>query len=484
MTRRPPRLVVGWLLAAVTLCAATPVLAQRGATGPVAELNTQARELSELSPEQSPAVATKARAAAQAAGDARGEAEALNYIAYAHRAQSMLAIARAEALESVRLYRTANDRWGEAQGYNTLGLIEADDGKFADALAFHLKALEIREADGDKEGLSYTFNNLGNIYRNMGEFQKALDHHERGLKLKVELGNKSSEAYSHQNLGLVYFAMNDYPKALAAYQRSLVLREELGDTRAAAASLNAIGSVEVLSNPAAALRTYERALTLRRKNNDLRGEMATELNIADVHRRMSRLGPAADAVGRAMAVGEKIDAPLMQSTALKALSEIDALRGDHAAAYRHLLEYQAAHDAIFNQQTAERFHHLESAHEAERQQHQIRLLERESELRESELRESELRSVRTSRMMLNVIAGLVIVSLLLLYTRHRLKNESMVLRGLLPICAWCKKVRDDKGYWTQVESYVANHSGAEFTHCICPSCVDRVAADSSSDARA
>lgn len=479
MTRRPPRLVVGCLLAASTLCAATPVLAQRGATGPIAELNTRARELSELSPEQSLAVATKARAAAQAAGDARGEGEALNYIAYAHRAQSMLAIARAEALDSVRLFRTANDRWGEAQGYNTLGLIEADDGKFADALAFHLKALEIREADGDKEGLSYTFNNLGNIYRNMGEFQKALDHHERGLKLKVELGNKSSEAYSHQNLGLVYFAMKDYPKALAAYQRSLVLREELGDTRAAAASLNAIGSVEVLSDPAAALRTYERALTLRRKSNDLRGEMATELNLVDVHRRMNRLGPAAEAAGRAMAIGEKIDAPLMRSNALKALSEIDALRGDHASAYRHVLEYQVARDAILNQQTAERFHHLESAHEAERQQQQIRLLERENDLRES-----GLRSVRTSRMMLTVIAGLVIVSLLLLYARHRLKHESMVLRGLLPICTWCKKVRDDKGYWTQVESYVANHSGAEFTHCICPSCVERVAADSSSDARA
>lgn len=461
------------------LAVAAPAYAQRGATGPVADLNTQARELSELSPEQSLAAATKAREAARASNDIRGEAEALNYIAYAHRAQSVLAAARTEAQESARLYKQADDRWGEAQAYNTLGLIEADDGKFADALGNHLKALEIREADGDKEGLSYTYNNLGNIYRNMGEFQKALDHHERGLKLKIELGNKSREAYSHQNLGLVYFAMKDYPKALAAYQRSLVIREQLGDTRAAAASLNSIGSVEVLSDPAAALRTYERALQLRRKNNDLRGEMATELNIADVHRRMGRLGPAAAAIERAMAVGARIDAPLMQSNALKALSEVDALRGDHAAAYRNLLEYQAKRDAIFSQQSAERFHHLEAAHEAERQQQQIRLLERENALSES-----ELRSVRTSRMMLTVIAGLVIVSLVLLYARHRLKHESLVLRGLLPICAWCKKIRDDKGYWTQVESYITNHSSAEFTHCICPACVDRVSAEPSPDSRA
>ena len=44
------------------------------------------------------------------------------------------------------------------------------------------------------------------------------------------------------------------------------------------------------------------------------------------------------------------------------------------------------------------------------------------------------------------------------------------LKGMLPICAWCKKIREDNGYWTQVESYISSHSAAEFTHCICPSC--------------
>jgi hypothetical protein len=45
-----------------------------------------------------------------------------------------------------------------------------------------------------------------------------------------------------------------------------------------------------------------------------------------------------------------------------------------------------------------------------------------------------------------------------------------VLSGLLPICAHCKKVRDDKGYWSQIESYIHQHSEAQFTHGICPDC--------------
>ena len=47
------------------------------------------------------------------------------------------------------------------------------------------------------------------------------------------------------------------------------------------------------------------------------------------------------------------------------------------------------------------------------------------------------------------------------------------LRGIVPICAHCKKIRDDQGYWSQVEVYVRDHSEAEFSHGICPECIKR-----------
>jgi hypothetical protein len=47
------------------------------------------------------------------------------------------------------------------------------------------------------------------------------------------------------------------------------------------------------------------------------------------------------------------------------------------------------------------------------------------------------------------------------------------LSGLLPICASCKKIRDDKGYWSQVESYIQKHSDATFTHGMCPECLKK-----------
>ncbi|HEV8640997.1 MAG TPA: response regulator [Methylomirabilota bacterium] len=47
------------------------------------------------------------------------------------------------------------------------------------------------------------------------------------------------------------------------------------------------------------------------------------------------------------------------------------------------------------------------------------------------------------------------------------------LQGLLPICAWCKNVRNDQNYWQSVERYVAEHSEAQFTHTICPPCREK-----------
>jgi PAS domain S-box-containing protein len=44
------------------------------------------------------------------------------------------------------------------------------------------------------------------------------------------------------------------------------------------------------------------------------------------------------------------------------------------------------------------------------------------------------------------------------------------LKGLLPICASCKRIRDDSGYWNQIEAYVRDHTDAEFSHALCPDC--------------
>ena len=62
-----------------------------------------------------------------------------------------------------------------------------------------------------------------------------------------------------------------------------------------------------------------------------------------------------------------------------------------------------------------------------------------------------------------------------------LLGQVRTLSGMLPICANCKKIRDDKGYWQQIESYIADHSEAEFSHGLCPECVKSLYPDFADD---
>jgi len=56
-------------------------------------------------------------------------------------------------------------------------------------------------------------------------------------------------------------------------------------------------------------------------------------------------------------------------------------------------------------------------------------------------------------------------------------NNVKVLSGLLPICANCKSIRDDKGYWAAVEEYITENTEAHFSHSLCPKCIDKLYPD-------
>jgi len=62
----------------------------------------------------------------------------------------------------------------------------------------------------------------------------------------------------------------------------------------------------------------------------------------------------------------------------------------------------------------------------------------------------------------------------LIYQLQDALAEVTTLSGLLPICSSCKKIRDDEGYWNQIESYIQRHSDAQFSHGICPDCAEKL----------
>lgn len=75
---------------------------------------------------------------------------------------------------------------------------------------------------------------------------------------------------------------------------------------------------------------------------------------------------------------------------------------------------------------------------------------------------------------LSILLGASADALATLRKTRQLTSQIEALHSLLPLCAWCKKVRNDSGYWDQIEKYITAHSGAKITHGICPDCQERM----------
>ena len=69
---------------------------------------------------------------------------------------------------------------------------------------------------------------------------------------------------------------------------------------------------------------------------------------------------------------------------------------------------------------------------------------------------------------------IALLGALIINFTNKLFHRMKYLEGILPICASCKKIRDDKGHWHQIESYIRNRSKAEFSHGICPECAKKL----------
>lgn len=455
-------------------------IAQTAAPGSGAALNAESKSISNSNPEKSAEIARRALELARETGDALNAAEALHNLAAAQRNLGRYDLARDYAQQSADAFAAAGDRKGEAQGYNTLGLIHSDRGDYARALEHHHRALAIRLAIGDQQGIAFSYNNLGNMYRNVQDYARALEHHYKALEIKKTLPDRSSLAFSYANIGTVYSTMGETEKALESMREALRIRQELGEERYVASTYNAIGLVLDDATPAAALVEFEKALAIRERLGDRRGTAGTLTNIGDVQRKLDRPDLAVATLTRALRIADEIQAPVLQIEIYDHLASAEAARGNFRAAYDWHQKYTTLKDRTFNQENSDRLNRLNTAYEAAQREQQIALLSKEQELQSAQL----------GRQRALIIAAVISVGVLvLLYVlrrrserRYRLQAEQLqhaldtakTLRGLLPICAACKKIRDDRGAWQPMETYISARSDADFTHGYCPHCAEQV----------
>jgi tetratricopeptide (TPR) repeat protein len=302
--------------------------------------------------------------------------------------------------------------------------------------------------------------------------------------MKVESGDRDGAGYSHHNMGEVHLEKGAHLEALAAFREAEREWAAIGNTRARAAAVRSEGQAfEGLGRHEEALERYRRSLAMRRDSFNPRGEADTLGSLGGLLLRLRRHGEAADAYRTAVSISERLGQKSLSADLLGGLATAEEARGNTRAAGTARAAEVVLLKRLRNEEQGRARGDMRAALAAHEMRSHAERLERDAVLRTEDLR----RRRAERNFALGGAASLMAVALFALAGyRNKRSSETRLraqaarleealaqvktLRGLLPLCAWCRKVRNDDGYWKDLADHVEEHTEAAITHGICPEC--------------
>lgn len=440
----------------------------------------------------------EAHAAAEHAADSvavlRELAEARNMVGLLSWALARYEAAAGSYEIARSLWVELNDPEGLGRVYNNLGATYYQWGYYDLALESFLSAFAFREARADTAGMARVLANVGLVRLDWEQ----VDDAEKALRQSVDLAETTSDpvlrSYAHQTLAGLHLKVGDLDAAEAGFR----LAESL--LPPGTPSQNSLGLAMVWSargNHADAVELLEGLEEEVRMRGQLRHQASALLHLGRVHLASSELDRAQRRLEEALAVAEAQDIRPLKVEILEVLARVQEGRGDLVAALALLRRHQTLRQALFSQGTGQRLAAAAARLEADRQASenlQLRTLRAEQE---AQLARQRVVGFLAGALLLTFLSFLVVLvhfnrrgrdreealagaNADLASTNRQLTRalqENRALRGLIPICSHCKKVRDDHGYWEAVETYISERSEALFSHSICTDCGPRIYGD-------
>lgn len=407
--------------------------------------------------------------------------------------------AAVEYAEAVRIRSALGDSAGLASSLNSLGSARYQVGEYEFALEAFLRSLELRRALHDSVGVARVLTNVGKSYQDFGQYDRAVRVLEEAVAVAEGVEAPGVLGYALNTLAFVKSDLGDQAAARPLIARSLALYasanppQSISDSAGSGWLLNtlALGTVEMRDGrPDVAVRLFSDLVRVAVAARSPRGEALTRLHLGQAYRAAGDPRRATAEFERSLAVARGTRQRVHALQALRELAELEQARGNTTAALRDLRAYHALRDTVFDRSTAQRIAVLESRMEQERQQREnLRLLE---ERRAQQTLITRQRVVVALGGLVIALGAVVVVQLVRNGRRSRDREaelgrtnadlerlngelrtalaEVRTLKGFIPICAHCKSVRDDRGFWEAVETYVGSRSEAMFSHSICPKC--------------
>jgi tetratricopeptide (TPR) repeat protein len=440
----------------------------------------------------------QAIALARAGGDSLTQAEALYRLGISWWMASQQDSALTYLEPARDLYRRLNEPVALARVENGVGAAYYQLGIYEPAIAAFDAALAVRRHVGDSLALARTLTNIGKTYHDWRQFARARAVLEEAVTIAAAAPDRAAAlGYALNSLAMLAIDEGDYAVAqrhIAASRAAYAMVDGLR-TRADSSDsweINALaeGVLHVRTRQyAEAIPLLDSVLASASERQSPRGQARTLLHLGEAHLGLGRVARAREAFRQSLALARGATLRVVALHALEHLANLERTTGNPVLALAHLREYQALRDTIFDQDAA-----LRIASRDAREQ-------RDAALRANEqlTEQSEAQAEVISQQRLTLLLGTIIIALsgglLMVFVRFSQRerartrtltkanrdlellnvelrtalSEVQTLSGLIPICAHCRRVRDDQGYWAKVETYLEQR-GATFSHSICQSC--------------
>lgn len=427
---------------------------------------------------------------------------------------------------ALKIYESLTDSNKIGKCLSHLGLVYSQLGRTETAWHYLEKALAIQQAVGDKVEQGKILTNLGNIHRDLGDYQSAQTDYLKAIAIYRLIDDLEGLAWLNFSLGVLYRNIKDYPQAFTylneslKYYRLLADKSNTKNTGGIRICLSVIGDVYLLSGDYEKAREYlTQALELQRQANvpiaiahGLRRMAQVYLGLKDytqaldyarqslaiqqrqseksglpeiygilgeIYWRLDQKGKAYTHLQKGLTLAHLMAKKPIEVHVLKTLAEFFYSYQQLDSAYKYLNRYTELRDQIFNEEVSSRIASLQAQYELKEGERLNKQLQTDILLKNMEIgRQKTWRNFMIITLSLTfLLAGLLVI----LYIKTRSDNQKIkeamakikTLSGLIPICSHCKKIRNDRGYYEELEKYISEHSDAIFSHGICPDCLEK-----------
>ena len=449
--------------------------------------------LESSAPQEALALAEEGLALSRKEGDLEKEAAFLSRTAFCCSQTGDFAKAVQFGQESLALSIKLNNKERIARSRSTLGITYAFMGLYSKALEEHLESLRIREEMSLETASIVSLNNIGVLYHRMEQYEKAISYYQKIMQRLASKPDPQRLIQTKLNLGYSEFRLGRLEAALRQHEEALeLIGQSPNKTFLAYADLNLGMTYTELKQFGKALQHLQAALVEYGKQDQKHGRAQVLNAMARLHLLSGDPGRAVLRAKEAAALAARINAQDELAVSYKLTSDAFEKEGRGAESYRYYKLYVATKEATYTSQEDPRAADMNMRIITLRKDSEIDSLKKErviSSLKLEKGRYTTLLLLISLGFMVSIVLILIAYNKKIRQNRKSLEaanselgrlntelqekiNEIRTLSGLLPICAQCKKIRNDEGYWEQLEGYISQHSAATFTHGICPHCLD------------